>query len=138
VVIEEEGTVRGILEAHDVLARGLDQRTGALALDRPVGSLLGPHPMPLTETSTVEEAVARLTGTTATALPLVAGGRLVGVVTAAGLLAHLAEETQRALAATAPVKQFADGDTPVAVRAEVALADPLVQNLFRLVSDAGI
>lgn len=103
-VLDEEGRVAGIVSEADLVRDALlpDQRTQMTPRDyretpppREVGDVMTRHPVTVTERDDLAEAVELLTTTAVKSVPVLAEGRLVGVLSRKDVVHLLARDDER-------------------------------------------
>jgi CBS domain-containing protein len=90
VVIDGRNRVAGIVSERDVV-RSLASR-GAALLDEPVGSIMTREVVTCRESETIDQVMGRMTRGRFRHLPVVEGGRLVGIVSIGDVVKARIEE----------------------------------------------
>jgi CBS domain-containing protein len=131
LVVMERDAVVGMLSDRDLWARGFT--TDGIALDelRTVGDVMTPLGTAVDTATDVATVVRAMRSSGVSALPIVADGRLTGIVTESDLIDVLSY----ALQARAPESSALDD---VEARTQVLLGRPAVQSFMQLLSEAGI
>lgn len=93
LLVISEGSVVGVLSERDVV-RGL-HRGGAEALERPVRACMTSPVVTIAPEDSINEAMALMTHRRIRHLPVMAGGRLAGLVSIGDLVAARIAEAER-------------------------------------------
>jgi len=95
VVVDDEGQLRGVLSNRDVLKAlspflntNAETQRDVRTLAQPTHKLMNPNPRTVTPDTPADEAAAVLLDGAISALPVVEGTELVGIVTTKDLLRH--------------------------------------------------
>jgi CBS domain-containing protein len=127
LVVERGGDIVGIVSDRDLLFKGIPLHGEVLNPMLTVGEVMTPLPRLLSEDSGIEEALELMLKHRTDALPVVRAGDLIQIVTQEDLLRVMAK-----LMAQEP--PFVDAKD----RSKVVLANPVVQNVMKLVAEMGI
>ena len=92
VVCDAEGRIRGIVSERDIV-RGLTRR-GAAVLDEPVESVMTHDVHTCTSQETVARAMGMMTRFRYRHLPVVDGGKLMGIISVGDLVNHRVREIE--------------------------------------------
>ena len=90
IVADAAGAVLGILSERDIV-RAIGAR-GAEALPEPVSKYMTPNPTTVGEASDIDELMQLMTAGRFRHLPVVEGGRLIGIVSIGDIVKHHVDE----------------------------------------------
>lgn len=127
LVVERGGDIVGIVSDRDLLFKGIPLHGEVLNPMLTVAEVMTPLHELLTEDTSVDEALELMVESRTDALPVVRHGDLVQIVTQADLLRVL-------------TKLMKNGPSVGGAkeRGQVAMANPVVQNVMNLVAEMGI
>ncbi len=97
VVKNGDGTVSGIFSERDVVRRLKSE--GAAVLDRPVADCMTRNPFTCTRETTLDELMGEMTKKRIRHMPVVEGGRLVGIVSIGDVVKRKIDDIEREAAA---------------------------------------
>lgn len=126
LVVIQEAEVCGIVGDRDIYARGLTSDGAKVLSDLRVRDIMTPLKTSLSEQSDLREALDLMRTHGVSALPLVENGNLIGIVTETDLFRIL----DQALSA--------DEEPTPGERAELMMANPVVQSVMNTLAQAGI
>jgi len=134
------GTLVGVLSAETLVERGLVETSAGVCLspDRVASDVLIATPQPATEDSDLDWVLATMRELGVTALPLVQGGRLVGVVTETAVLQAVERRLRQGPQQLTSEDRVEDALEDALEDVEVGMANPLWANFMQLLSEAGI
>lgn len=132
LVVMEGDTIAGIISDRTILTKGMAPQSVILNPIMTVGDVMRPLARTLTETSDLADAMALMHEEKVSALPLVSKGKLTGIVTESDLLRIL-----RTLLGALPADSEAE-ELDAAEKGKLILGNPLVQNVMKILSEAGI
>lgn len=127
LVVERGGDIVGIVSDRDLLFKGMPLHGEVLNPMLTVFEVMTPLPKLLSEDSSVDEALSLMLKYRTDALPVIRHGDFVQIVTQEDLLRIL-------------TKVLHDGPTlrEARDRGQVAMANPVIQNVLNLVAEMGI
>lgn len=97
IVKDASGRVSGILSERDVVRR--IRTEGPAALGRPVGDCMTPSPITCGPDATLDEILEKMTNRRIRHLPVVEGGRLLGVISIGDVVKRKIDNAERETAA---------------------------------------
>jgi len=97
IVKDASGRVSGILSERDVVRR--IRTEGPAALGRPVGDCMTPSPITCGPDATLDEILEKMTNRRIRHLPVVEGGRLLGVISIGDVVKRKIDDAEREAAA---------------------------------------
>ncbi len=127
LVVERGGDIVGIVSDRDLLFKGIPLHGEVLNPMITVAEVMTPLPQLLTEDTSADEALELMVKMRTDALPVVRHGDVVQIVTQGDLLRVLTRLMQNG--------PTYDGAKE---RGQVAMANPVVQNVMNLVAEMGI
>lgn len=92
IVVDSAGNVSGILSERDIVRRLHD--TGTEILEHPVTACMTGNPFHCTPDSSVDEVMQTMTNRRIRHMPVLTGGRLVGVISIGDVVKRKIEQTQ--------------------------------------------
>lgn len=92
LVIDENGTLRGILSERDIV-RTIAAK-GAMALEMLVSAVMTADLVTITGSETVQDAMSKMTGRRIRHLPVVENGDLKGMISIGDVVKHRIEEVE--------------------------------------------
>jgi CBS domain-containing protein len=133
LVVQERGAVIGVVSDRALLEKGLREPDLRFDPDLTVAAAMVVM-SPVTESTTIQEALADMRRHGAHALPVLRASGTIGLLTESELLNALASSLRGDEALPA-----VDGETlDAAERSQVMMSNPLLQNALQLLSEAGI
>ncbi len=95
IVVDDDGQLRGVLSNRDMLQAlspflntNAETQRDVRTLSQPASKLMNPDPRTVTPDTAADEAASMLLNGAISALPVVEGGELVGIITTKDLLRH--------------------------------------------------
>lgn len=132
LVVTEGERPLGVLSDRDIMQKGFASHSVVLNPIMSVGEAMHPLTQALTDKSDLSDAISLMHNERVSALPLMSQGKLSGIVTESDLLTIL-----RTLLGAVPADAEAE-ELDASEKGRLMLGNPLVQNLMKLLSEAGI
>ena len=125
LVVTENEQLAGLLSPKAIMQ--YLQNNSELDWETPVAQVMLPNPPTLTEDQDVSETLETMRQVGATALPVVIGGKILGLITETDLLMVFEQ-----------VIEESEDDFHLKASFKTVMANPVIQNMMKIIGDAGI